>query len=192
MIQAIIKQATEAGVEFAISAEGAIDITGRKEDIACWLPVLRGENKADILTALRGKEPLARQSKAPHIESVTSVSSVFKPRREKTSKKVLLPPWTNAPSNEAIMRFKTGFPWIKAHLTELLAAGWTKRELFGRGRHRWPIGDWGAAWVLPFGQPEKIPTIGRRGEIVFTFPNGHGEMTQQTAWPLKLLLCQGE
>lgn len=187
MIQAMINQATEAGVKFAISAEGEVDITGRKEEIACWLPVLR-KNKADILSALRGTEQLIRQRKASQEKSVTSVSSVYKPPPEKTSEKSLLPLWTSTSSIEAITRFKAGFPWITAHLAEFLAAGWTRRELFGRGSHRWPIGDWGAAWVLPFGHPEKIPGIGRRGEIVFTFPNCHGELAQQTAWPVKLLL----
>ncbi|MDK9706386.1 MAG: hypothetical protein OEL83_04990 [Desulforhopalus sp.] len=186
MIQAIIKKAAESGVVIAISVEGAIDITGRKEDVASWLSVLR-KNKADILAALGGMESLTPQSRAPQIKSVTSVSLVFQPPPEKISDKASLPSWTSAPSIEAITRFKTGYPWITLHLVKLLAAGWTRRELFGRGRHRWPIGDWGAAWVLPFDQPEKIPGIGRHGEIVFTFPNCHGELAQQTAWPVKLL-----
>lgn len=191
MIQAIIKQATEAGIGIVVSAEGAIDITGREENVACWLPVLR-EHKTGILAALQGIEASTRRDSAQE-KSVTSVSSVFRPPFEKNRQEPL-PSSTGPIPIEAITTFRAGFPWITAHLAELLAAGWTRRELFGRGRYHWPIGDWGTAWTLPFGQPDKTPDIGRRGEIVFTFANGHGDLVRQTAWPVKLLLSpnQGE
>lgn len=186
MIQAIIKQATEAGVGITVSAEGQIDITGGEAVIAYWLPVLR-EHKADILAALqRIKVSTCRDSAQE--KSVTSVSSVFRPPLEKTRRQA---PLRLIPI-EAITAFRAGFPWITAHLAELLATSWTRRELFGRGRHRWPIGNWGVAWTLPFGQPDKIPDIGPRGEIVFTFANGHGDPVRQTASPVKLLLSPNQ
>lgn len=190
MIQAIIEQATKAGVVIAISADGAIDITGREEDVACWLPVLR-EHKADILAALRGINGSIRHESAQE-KSVTSVSSVFRPPLEKSCGSKPVPSSTGPIPIEAITAFRAGFPWITAHLAEFLAAGWARRELFGRGRHRWPIGNWGAAWALPFGQPDKTPDIGTRGEIVFTFVNGHGDQVRQTAWPVKLLLTSNQ
>jgi hypothetical protein len=189
MIQAIIKQAADAGVGIVLSAEGAIDITGREEIIACWLPVLR-QHKGDIQAALQGIK-VATHRDSGREKSVTSVSSVFRPPVEKNRQEPL-PSSAGLIPIEAIKTFRAGFPWITAHLAELLAAGWTRRELFGRGRYRWPIGDWGAAWTLPFGQPDKIPNIGRRGEIVFTFANCHGDLVRQTAWPVKLLLSPNQ
>jgi hypothetical protein len=186
MIQAIIKKVTEAGVGIAVSAEGAIDITGRKEDVACWLPVLR-EHKADILAALQGMNVSTRRESA-QVKSVTSVSSVFRPPLEKSRRQATLQSSAGPLPLEAITMFRVGFPWITAHLTELLVAGWSRRELYGRGRYRWPIGDWGAVWTLPFGQPGKNPGHWTSGEIVFTFANGHGDLVRQTAWPVKLLL----
>ena len=50
---------------------------------------------------------------------------------------------------EALSCFYVGYPWLRDHLDSLLAAGWTRRELFMRGRYRWPYGDWGRLGYLP-------------------------------------------
>ena len=43
--------------------------------------------------------------------------------------------------------FKKGFAWIRPKIDELLAAGWSKPELFRRGKFKHPIGNWGIAWL---------------------------------------------
>ena len=78
------------------------------------------------------------------------------------------------PPPEAGRCFKIGFPWLRDHLDELLASGWTRKTLFGRGRYKWPYGyEWGAAWSSSWQDAHKTPGLGRRkGEIVFSFMVG--------------------
>lgn len=83
---------------------------------------------------------------------------------------------------DALASFRIGYSWLNDRLDELLVAGWTRAELFRRGRYRWPIGDWGAAWLSSWSDPEKDASLGTRGEIVFSFKNATGQV-QQTAWP---------
>jgi hypothetical protein len=85
-------------------------------------------------------------------------------------------------SAEALKCFRIGYTWLNDHLDELLVAGWTRAELFRRGRYRWPIGDWGVAWLSSWSDPGKDASIGARGEIVFSFKTATGQ-AQQTAWP---------
>ena len=85
------------------------------------------------------------------------------------------------PPPEAARCFKIGFPWLRDHLDELLAAGWTRKTLFGRGRYKWPYGnEWGVAWASSWQDAHKTPGLGRRkGEIVFSFMVGNTQ-SQQT------------
>ena len=85
------------------------------------------------------------------------------------------------PPPEAVRCFKIGFPWLRDHLDELLAAGWTRKILFGRGRYKWPYGnEWGVAWASSWQDAHKTPGLGsRKGEIVFSFMVG-GTQSQQT------------
>lgn len=85
-------------------------------------------------------------------------------------------------SAEALASFRIGYTWINNHLNELLSAGWTRAELFRRGRYRLPIGNWGAAWLSSWSDPEKEASIGTKGEIVFSFLTATGQ-ARQTSWP---------
>jgi len=169
MIQSLMARAAEAKVCIALSPQGTIDITGPEDVVARWLPELR-ENKARILVALLDFEKSSQPM--PKHQGIDQA--------RKSSPQI-----GTTPPPEAAEAFKAGFPWITAHLAELLAAGWTRRELFGRGRYRWPVGDWGVAWASSFGEARKVPSIGGRGEIVFTFANANGEQARQTAWPAR-------
>jgi hypothetical protein len=88
----------------------------------------------------------------------------------------------DATKPEALACFDIGYPWLRDHLDDLLMGGWTPRELFGRGRHAWPNGNWGAAWLPTWGNPSKVPRIGSRGEIIFTF-TANSQQIQHAAWP---------
>lgn len=84
---------------------------------------------------------------------------------------------------EALVCFKVGFLWLKDHLDELLAEGWTRRMLFGRGRYAWPSGnEWGCAWSSSWQDEGKTPSLGDHGQILFTFTT-NGEQKQQSIWP---------
>lgn len=104
------------------------------------------------------------------------------PPQGKLSQHATVAALLSTPSAVALACFKIGYPWLKEHLEELLSAGWTRRELFGRGRHKWPIGNWGAAWLSSWKDERKTPSIGPYGEIIFSF-TASGYPAQQTAWP---------
>ncbi|MHC4326357.1 MAG: hypothetical protein ACYSUX_18960 [Planctomycetota bacterium] len=78
--------------------------------------------------------------------------------------------------------FKAGYTWIKPRLPELLAAGWTRPELFQRAKYSWPMGSWGVAWLSIWAEPDVKATIGKHGEIVFEIQR-QGRPIKQTAWP---------
>jgi hypothetical protein len=77
--------------------------------------------------------------------------------------------------------FKVGYPWVKDHLPELLAAGWTRRELFGRGRYKWPFGDWGLSWAASWGESRSALSIGTRGEV---------KLNGWSCWPVSKLVVK--
>ena len=60
--------------------------------------------------------------------------------------------------------------------------GATRRELFGRGRHTCPYGNWGAAWLSTWSESTKVPSTGTWGEIIFTFM-ANGKQVQHAVWP---------
>jgi len=64
--------------------------------------------------------------------------------------------------------FMTAWSWIKNNLPELLASGWTRRELLGRSKYRYPL-KWGIAWFSVWHQNGVIVTIAQNGKIVFSF-----------------------
>jgi rubredoxin len=92
-------------------------------------------------------------------------------------------PNRRTPPAEGLRCFSIGYTWLRDHLDKLLAAGWTRRELFGRGRYNWCGGNWGAAWLSSWQEGHKTPSIGRRGEIIFSFMRNSREPAQHTAWP---------
>ena len=93
-------------------------------------------------------------------------------------------------TNQKAECFKIGFPWILAHLEELLAVGWTKPELFRRSRHRWCVGNWGLAWVNTWTRPGVIIAIEEKGRVSFTFKSGSSTITQ-AAYPVKMCKKRG-
>ena len=65
--------------------------------------------------------------------------------------------------------FLVGFKWIMGNLPELLEAGWTRPSLFRRSIHKWPVGNWGAAWLFIPESDQASTKIGKNGEIIFTY-----------------------
>ena len=81
---------------------------------------------------------------------------------------------------------QAGFPWIMAHLSALLAAGWTRPELFRRSAHNWPVGQWGVAWLSAWTKPGlKIDLDHRTGVLCFRFTGPHGKPIKQSIRPGK-------
>ncbi|MCF8056544.1 MAG: hypothetical protein K9K37_07885 [Desulfocapsa sp.] len=78
--------------------------------------------------------------------------------------------------------FKAAIPWIQTHLEELQATGWTRPALFRRGKHKWPIGNWGLAWVAPWNRDNLKIAIGVEGKLIFIFSSS-GRRIAQTAIP---------
>lgn len=76
--------------------------------------------------------------------------------------------------------FADAWPWIKENKGQLLAAGWTMAALVRRSRYRWPYGPWGLAWLPVWSQPGVVVTLGRNGEIVFTY-QANGRTINQAA-----------
>lgn len=76
--------------------------------------------------------------------------------------------------------FKAAFPWIREHLPELLAAGWTRPALFRRGNCAWPAGNWGLAWLPVWNRIGLDVSIGEQGQLNFTFPS-NGRQIKQAA-----------
>lgn len=88
---------------------------------------------------------------------------------------------TKRPPDEALACFGIGFRWAGDHLPELLATGWTRRELFGRGRYSWPLGnEWGLAWADSWQDERKTATIGEHGKIIFSFLTANGDQAQHS------------
>ena len=79
--------------------------------------------------------------------------------------------------------FKIGYPWVKDHIDELCGAGWTKPELFRRSPHRWPLGNWGLAWLGVWRRPGVRAMIVDKGKIIFTFKY-NGRTVTQSANPV--------
>lgn len=79
--------------------------------------------------------------------------------------------------------FKAAWPWLKANCELLLATGWTKAELFQRGRFRCPLGKWGVAWLDVWRKEDLSVSIVTRGQIVFKYANNN-RMIQQSAFPI--------
>jgi hypothetical protein len=73
--------------------------------------------------------------------------------------------------------FLTAWSWIKANMPELLAAGWTRRELLGRSKYRHPL-KWGIAWFSVWHQEGLVVTIGKNGKIIFAFKASGKTITQ--------------
>ena len=89
-----------------------------------------------------------------------------------------------ARSAEQKKYFQAAFPWLMAHLTELQAVGWTRPELFRRGKCRWPSGNWGLAWLPVWVKHElKVDFNEKTGAIRFIFTDIHGKKITQTAYP---------
>ncbi len=73
------------------------------------------------------------------------------------------------PSANAELYFRAAFPWLMRHLPALLAAGWTRPELFRRGKYAWPVGEWGLAWLPVWLKNGLKIKISATGQLIFTF-----------------------
>lgn len=188
----IINSASAGGLQLSVSPAGKIIASGDEEAVSRWLPLIR-ENKEGILALLY----LIKSPQHQEIALLTETS-----KSAPTNKISLDFGWqvksaTHQPNQvvsgtpayfkksirpEAMGCFKIGFPWLRDNLADLLRAGWTRRELFGRGRYKWPIGNWGTAWLPFWGDPSRVVSIGISGQLIFSFIT-HSGQAQQTAWP---------
>lgn len=89
-----------------------------------------------------------------------------------------VPASNDEPTEQQRAHFAAAWPWIKENRAALLAVGWTMAALVRRARYRWPYGPWGVAWLPPWSKPGLVVTVGRHGEIVFTYPSGSRKITQ--------------
>lgn len=83
--------------------------------------------------------------------------------------------------------FKVAWQWIRDNQDLLIAMGWTKAELFRRGRFRCPLGRWGVAWLDVWSKEGLSVSIGARGQIVFKF-SSNNRMIQQSAYPAMAII----
>ncbi|BCO08794.1 hypothetical protein GF1_11700 [Desulfolithobacter dissulfuricans] len=81
---------------------------------------------------------------------------------------------------EARRCFHAAFPWLMEHLPELLAAGWTRPELFRRDKTAWPVGRWGVAWLSVWSKKNLTIALGVQGELTFSFPSSGRQIVQRT------------
>lgn len=116
------------------------------------------------VTALGHRKPLEAGNSLPGVAQ--------QPRGTK-------PAQSNRPAGPEQQYFQAAFPWIREHLPELLAAGWTRPELFRRGHRTWPAGNWGIAWVSAWSKKNLVVSIGHRGKLIFRFTSG-GRNIKQT------------
>lgn len=64
---------------------------------------------------------------------------------------------------------KKSLPWVEQNQVELLSAGWTKPQIYRRGKFRWPYGTrWGLvfspAWRFPLAE---VDVNEKNGDVVF-------------------------
>jgi hypothetical protein len=78
-----------------------------------------------------------------------------------------------------LKRFKVALAWLLPRLPELLAAGWTRAELFRAGRYRYPYG-WGEAWSSAWGDPHTTPSLEPDGSIRWTVQERHRVVVQRS------------
>ncbi len=79
--------------------------------------------------------------------------------------------------------FKAAFPWVQDHLQKLLAAGWTRPELFRRDRCAWPLRKWGLCWLPIWKKTNVKIKIEDSGQLIFSFTGVDGRRIEQTAFP---------
>ncbi|HHD64639.1 MAG TPA: hypothetical protein ENK96_09825 [Desulfobulbaceae bacterium] len=79
--------------------------------------------------------------------------------------------------------FETAFPWVQAHLQELLAAGWTRPELFRRDCCAWPLRKWGLCWLPVWKKPDLEIKIESSGRLIFSFTVAGGRRIRQAVFP---------
>lgn len=86
--------------------------------------------------------------------------------------------WTQAD----LANYHAGLMFLRPHLPELLARGWTPKTLFGVGRHRLPCRCcWGIAWTGAWTREGWTPEITGDG-IAWAIPTA-GRVVRQTAFP---------
>lgn len=82
---------------------------------------------------------------------------------------------------------RRGYVWVREHLPELLDLGWSRAELFRRSRLKWPLGQWGIAWLPVWEREGVVVDIDKRsGRICFRFCDPCGREIVQTASPVCL------
>jgi hypothetical protein len=130
----------------------------------------------DLLDPARAREVLdfARENKARLLEELAGVedqsprpATVGAPARRKVTPAML-------------SRFRTAKAWLLPRLPNLLAAGWTRRELFGIGRQRYPFGAWGVAWSSAWGDPNATPALAPGGVVRWEIREPHRVVTQRS------------
>jgi len=81
-----------------------------------------------------------------------------------------------------VANFKAARPWLLEHLDALLAAGWTRGELF---RVRRPLGHpyaWGVAWGSAWRKAERVE-LQANGWIAYHCRQADGRVILLESWP---------
>jgi len=92
------------------------------------------------------------------------------------------PDQKSAPAKtEAEKAFAAGSPWVFKNKAALLAAGWTRSELFRRSRIRYPAGNWGLAWLSVWLRPGVQARLVEKGAVKFHFVANDRKITQSTS-----------
>lgn len=81
---------------------------------------------------------------------------------------------------ENLENFQAAWPWLNANLDTLLAVGWTRAELFQRGKYRFPLGRWGIAWLDTWRRDGVLINLGNRGQVIFTYSNRNRKIVQSS------------
>jgi hypothetical protein len=113
------------------------------------------------------------------VDRVETVNTELLPAGENTAAPA--PPQARKihPNEEQLASFLVAWAWIKENRAALLVAGWTMAALVRRAKCRCPYGAWGVAWLAVWNKQEQLAvTIGRRGEIVFSYQSNNRTIMQ--------------
>lgn len=87
-------------------------------------------------------------------------------------------------SPSLLRAWKVARPWLLARLAELEGWGWTRKALFRAGRLAYPFGAWGPAWARTWLRPGVQVSVGKWGEIQWTWTDRAGREITQASYLL--------
>ena len=90
------------------------------------------------------------------------------------------PPKKETPKSNGIC--EKALIWTNTNLKELLKAGWTRPELYRRGKLKRPYGNWGVIWLSVWSREGvRVKLDKQSSRIIFSFTSGNREISQSAS-----------